>query len=166
MQLLPNIDFSFDFDNIILVYGLSEVRAISNHKKRYQKATNKREQDLREKTRIEAQIALLEKQRDVVSQRIAEDDNDVVSEGLLYYNQEKREAILNEAEKLRYSQETISRIRRKTGDENWNADNVGIEIMLELDAVDKFVGKNAAWWEKSLLSKFGSLLNQEEEDSP
>ena len=84
----------------------------------------------------------------------------------MYYNQEKREAILNEAEKLRYSQETISRIRRKTGDENWNADNVGIEIMLELDAVDKFVGKNAAWWEKSLLSKFGSLLNQEVEDSP
>lgn len=117
-------------------------------------------------TKIEAQIALLEKQRDAVSQKIAQDDNDVISEGLLYYNQRKRETILTEAEKLCYSKDKITAIRRETEDENWNPDNVGIEIMLELNAVEKYVDKNASWWEKSLFSKFGSLLNQEEEDCP
>ncbi len=141
-----------------------EVRAISNYKKRYQKAMKKREQDLFEKATIEAQIALLEKQRYAVSQKIVQDDKNVVSAGLLYYNQKKRETIICEAEKLHYSKDKISAIRRETEDENWNPDNVGIEIMLELNVAEKYVDNNVPRWEKSLFTKFGSLFSQEEED--
>lgn len=143
-----------------------EVRAISNYNKQYKKAKKDRALHLQEKTEIEAQIAQLERQKEAVNEKINQDEKSVISAGLLYYNQEKRETILNDAEKLRYSKEKITRIRREADDENWNADTVGLEMMQELDAMEQYVGKNAPWWEKSPLSKFGSLLNQEGEASP
>ena len=143
-----------------------EVRAISNYKKQYKKAKEDRALHLQEKTEIEAQIAQLTRQKDALNVKLNEDENSIISAGLLYYNQEKRETILNDAEKLRYSKEKITRIRRDTDDENWNADTIGLEMMQELDAMEQYVGKNAPWWEKSPLFKLGALLNQEEEDSP
>lgn len=142
-----------------------EVRAISNYKKQYQKAKNDRALHLQEKTELEAQIAQLEKKKESVDEILNQDEKTIISKGLLYYDQEKRETILNDAEKLCYSKERITRIRRDADDENWNTDTVGLEMMQEFDAMEQYVGNNTSWWEKSPLSKFGSWLNQKGKDS-
>ena len=69
--------------------------------------------------------------------------------------------MLGEAEKLCYSKVTISRLKRFFVDD-WNEDSVTIDDIREMQAIEKYVRKNTPAWKKSVFSRIGDFVNDEE----
>lgn len=84
-----------------------------------------------------------------------------VTQGLLYYNNEKRFLLLQEAENLCYSKVAISRLRNFTVD-NWNKDSVTIEDIREMQTIEEFVRDHTPAWKKSPFSQLGEFINKSE----
>ena len=85
--------------------------------------------------------------------------NTFVTKGLLYYNNKKRESLLESAESLCYSKNAIERLKSFTC-ENWNSDNVTIDDIKQLQSIEAYVQQNSPRWERSLLFKLGKFINQ------
>ena len=85
-------------------------------------------------------------------------ESDYFKKGLLYYSDEKRSSLLDQAERLCYSRLAIARLKMFT-DENWNPDNVSIEDIREFAAIENYVKKNTPAWKKSVFSQIGSFIN-------
>ena len=81
------------------------------------------------------------------------------TKGLLYYDTEKRVALLTSAEKLCYSPNKINHLKTLDS-EKWNPDNVNIEDILDLQAIENFVEENIPRWKKSLFTKIGEFLDE------
>ena len=86
--------------------------------------------------------------------------NTYITKGLLYYDNKKRASLLESAETLCYSKDSISHLRSFTC-ENWNSDNVTIEDIREFQSIESYVHQNLPLWEKSVIAKFGKFVNQE-----
>lgn len=137
---------------------------ISYYKRQYQKDKKIRTQDLQNKLHIESEIDRLTNDLKKINQKLSEDDDNVISSGLQYYTQERRNEIVNKAERLHYSKSELEKVRRYISDDNWNTDAVGIDTILSLESMEQYIGKYGQWWESSLLTKLGQILNQECEE--
>ena len=83
------------------------------------------------------------------------------TKGLLYFNNEKRYHLLEEAEKLCYSKTSISHLRSFTVD-NWNKDSVTLDDIREMHTIEKYVDNNTPAWKKSIFSQIGKFINKTE----
>ena len=88
-------------------------------------------------------------------------EQEYFTKGLLYYSNEKRISLLNEAEELCYSKVTISRLKNFTED-NWNKDNVTLEDIHEFQTIEEYVRKNTPAWKNNLFSHIGDFINNAE----
>lgn len=118
------------------------VSHISAHKRKFLEANKTLTRDQLEKMAVEKQIEDLIKRRDELEIKIEKDTKNVVIKGMIYYDSEKREHLLREAEHLSYSQLKIEKIRQ-FNDATWNADNVDFDVITELQAIETHVGENS-----------------------
>lgn len=81
------------------------------------------------------------------------------TKGLLYYDTEKRTDLLNSAEKLCYSQNKIDYLKTLDSDK-WNSDNVKVEDIIDLQAIEDFVEENIPKWKKNFFTKIGEFLDE------
>ena len=88
-------------------------------------------------------------------------EQEFVTQGLLYYNNEKRLFLLQEAEKLCYSKTAISRLRNFTVD-SWNKDSVTLEDIREIQTIEEFVQEHTPTWKKSPFARLGEFINKAE----
>ena len=126
---------------------------ISIYKKQLQKASRALARDQSQLLDIESQIQELQKKKSEITRQIEEDISNVVTKGMLYFDSEKRTQLLDDAAQLSYSQMKIEKIRCMD-DSNWNADNVSLETITELQAMEEYVGENSP----GLLSEFGKFM--------
>lgn len=126
---------------------------ISIYKKQLQKASRALARDQSQLLDIESQIQELQKKKSEITRQIDEDISNVVTKGMLYFDSEKRTQLLDDAAQLSYSQMKIEKIRCMD-DRNWNADNVSLETITELQAMEEYVGENSP----GLLSEFGKFM--------
>ncbi len=69
--------------------------------------------------------------------------------------------MLNNAEKLCYSKVSIDKL--KDFDSNkWNRDNVTIDDIKDLEAIEEYINDNTSSLEKNLFSDIGEFFNQTE----
>ena len=90
---------------------------------------------------LERQIQQLMEEKAILSQQIEADITNVVTKGMLHFNEEKRGPLLDKAAQLSYSQLKIEKINRLN--DCWNADYVDFEIITELQAIEQYVGENS-----------------------
>lgn len=126
---------------------------ISIYKKQLQKASRALARDQSQLLDIESQIQELQKKKSEITRQIDEDISNVVTKGMRYFDSEKRTQLLDDAAQLSYSQMKIEKIRCMD-DSNWNADNVSLETITELQAMEEYVGENSP----GLLSEFGKFM--------
>lgn len=81
------------------------------------------------------------------------------TKGLLYYDIDKRTALLNSAEQLCYSQNKIDHLKTLDSDK-WNSDNVKVEDIIDLQAIEDFVEENNPRWKKNFFTKIGEFLDE------
>lgn len=79
--------------------------------------------------------------------------------GLMYYDTERRTRLLESAEKLCYPAKKIDYLKA-LDNEKWNADDIKIEDIIDLLAVEDFVEKKTPKWEKSVFYKIGTFLDK------
>ena len=84
---------------------------------------------------------------------IERDSQNVVTKGMLYYNSQKRDELFRKASQLSYSQLKIDKLR-SLDDAHWNADNVTLETIHELEALEAYIGDNSP----GFLSSVGSFI--------
>lgn len=104
---------------------------------------------------------LRKKQFEEAHKKTTNCEEEYFTKGLLYYSNEKRCSLLEEAEKLCYSQVAIARLRRFT-EENWNFDSVTVDDIRELAAIEDYVHENTPAWKKNIFSRIGSFINTAE----
>lgn len=112
-------------------------------------------------TRAEKSELLTKKKFDDAHSVTINCENDYVTKGLLYYDTEKRIFLLQEAEKLCYSQTSISRLRRFTVD-NWNKDSVTLDDIREIRTIEEFVREHTPIWKKNPFWRLGEFINKAE----
>ena len=127
--------------------------SISTYKKQLKQASKALAYDQAQLLNIEGQIQELQKKKSDITRQIDEDTSNVVTKGMLYFDSEKRAQLLDKAAQLSYSSMKIEKIRCIDGS-NWNADNVNLETITELQAMEKYVGENAPGY----LSDFGKFI--------
>ena len=136
------------------------MNVISSYKTQLNKANKRLISDEKEKLRLQEEIALLQKQVECCGKKIAEDKQNIVLKGMQYFSKKKRDEILNEAEELSCSRETIARLR--SYDDNWNEDCVDCNVISAFETLEKTVNDNKPDWEKSFFTKLGRAINQNE----
>lgn len=128
------------------------VSLISNYRKQLNKANEALARDQQQMVDLECQIQRLMEKKACLSQQIEADITNVVTKGMLHFDEEKRRHLLNEAAQLSYSQLRIEKINRLN--DCWNADHVNFETITELQAIERYVGKNSP----GLLSQLGKFM--------
>lgn len=136
------------------------MNVISSYKRQLNKANKRLLNDEKEKLRLQEEIALLQKQVACCDKKIAEDKQNKVLKGMQYFSKKKRNEILNEAEGLSCSRETIARLR--SYDDSWNEDCIDCNIISDFETLEKTVNDNKPDWEKSFFTKLGRVINQNE----
>lgn len=126
---------------------------ISTYKKQLRQASKALAHDQSQLRDIEGQIRELQKKKGEITRQIDEDTSNVVTKGMLYFDSEKRAQLLDQAGQLCYSQMNIDKIRYMD-DSDWNADNVDLETITELQAMEKYVRENSP----GFLSEFGKFV--------
>ena len=126
---------------------------ISTYKKQLKKASAALAQNQQRSLDKEIKIRELQEQKIEIDKQIDADISNVVTKGMLYFDSERREQLLNDAEELSYSQLKIEKIRCMSAS-NWNADNVDLETITELQAMEKYVEDNSP----GFLSKLGKFV--------
>ena len=117
------------------------VSLISNYWKQLNKASEALARDQQQMVDLERQIQQLMEEKAILSQQIEADITNVVTKGMLHFNEEKRGPLLDKAAQLSYSQLKIEKINRLN--DCWNADYVDFEIITELQAIEQYVGENS-----------------------
>ena len=117
------------------------VSLISNYRKQLNKANEALARDQQQMVDLECQIQQLMEEKAILSQQIEADITNVVTKGMLHFNEEKRGPLLDKAAQLSYSQLKIEKINRLN--DCWNADYVDFEIITELQAIEQYVGENS-----------------------
>ncbi len=117
------------------------VSLISNYRKQLNKANEALARDQQQMVDLERQIQQLMEEKAILSQQIEADITNVVTKGMLHFNEEKRGPLLDKAAQLSYSQLKIEKINRLN--DCWNADYVDFEIITELQAIEQYVGENS-----------------------
>ena len=117
------------------------VSLISNYWKQLNKANEALARDQQQMVDLERQIQQLMEEKAILSQQIEADITNVVTKGMLHFNEEKRGPLLDKAAQLSYSQLKIEKINRLN--DCWNADYVDFEIITELQAIEQYVGENS-----------------------
>ena len=106
--------------------------------------------------KAEASAFSIKKQFEAAESYVVDCKGEYFTEGLLYYNTNKRKELLKSAESLCYSKEKIEHLRSLDG-ENWNADNVKLEDIKDWEDLEKFVKDKSPWWKDNILTKIGDL---------
>ena len=117
------------------------VSLISNYRKQLNKANEALALYQQQMVDLERQIQQLMEEKAILSQQIEADITNVVTKGMLHFNEEKRGPLLDKAAQLSYSQLKIEKINRLN--DCWNADYVDFEIITELQAIEQYVGENS-----------------------
>ena len=136
------------------------MNVISSYKTQLNKASKRLVNNEKKKLKLQQEMALLQEQMDCCDKNIAEDKRNKVLKGMQYFSKTKREELLNEAEELSCSRETIARLR--SYDDNWNEDCIDCNIISDFMALEKTVNDNKPDWEKSFFTKLGKAINQNE----
>lgn len=126
---------------------------IPSYKKQFNQASEDLARDQQELLDLDEQIQALQKKKSDLTSQIEADKNNVVTKGMLYFDSEKRKHMLDKAEQLSYSRLKIEKIR-SIDDQSWNSDNVDFETITELQAIERYVGKNSS----GVLSQLGKLV--------
>ena len=127
--------------------------SISTYKKQLQIADRRLTSDQENLFNIEREIEELQKKRETFYDQIERDSQNVVTKGMLYYNSQKRDELFRKASQLSYSQLKIDKLR-SLDDAHWNADNVTLETIHELEALEAYIGDNSP----GFLSSVGSFI--------
>lgn len=129
---------------------------MSNIKHKFSNATNKYDKSLKE------QHELLKKLQQATTD-VDNNKNIYVSEGLLYFTEERRTKLINKAESLCYSKEILNKLKY-IKDEDWNSDSVDENIIRDLQAIEKFVNDHTPFIDKTFLNTIGRAVLQMNED--
>ena len=132
---------------------------INTSKKQFDAANKQLTNDLRSLSNVNQEIQALLEKKATINAQCEQDTHNRIVKGMLYYDASKRKALLDKAEALKYSRQTLDRLR-SYNDDMWNEDNVNNDIISDFEAVEKYVDDNAPAWEKSFLAKLGNLSNR------
>ena len=106
---------------------------------------------------VEEQIRNLEEEKKKIQRSKEESNRKLTIDGLQYYTQEKRDTLLEKAEKLCYSKTSIDSFRSIRNDD-WNMDNIVSSQIEELMAIEDYVKKDTPFWQKSIVAKIGGTI--------
>ena len=134
------------------------MRAISSRKRQYQAANKQLTADQVRLVKVEAEMAALQKEKERIEQQIEKDRQNKVTKGMLYYTENQRTILLDKADGLQYSKQTIQRLRA-IDEAHWNADFVNCDTIDDFAAVEKYVNDNEPTWERSPFARLGKLIN-------
>ena len=137
------------------------MNAISSYKKELKDANNHLTNDEKGLLKVKEEIAALQETAKEYKKRIEADRQNKVEKGLLYFSEKRRSALLDRAENLSYSRETLSRLRSFDKD-HWNPDCVDCDTIADFEGIEKYVNDNTPAWERSAVNKIGKLFNRNE----
>ena len=140
-----------------------EVSAIPSYEKQFKDASRRLADDEAQLLTVTQEIAALQKKKEQIEKNIDEDRKNKCNKGMLYYCENKRAAILDQAENLPYSKQTINRLR-SIDNENWNSDHIDLNTIADFEAVEKYVNDNTPAWEQSPIAKLGKWFNQNRQE--
>lgn len=133
--------------------------AISSYKKQLKTANKHLANTQKDLLKVNEEIASLQKAAKTLQTQTEETRKNKVEKGLLYFNENKRAALLDRAESMPYSPSIISRLR-SIDNAHWNADYVDCNTIAEFEAVEKYINDSMPAWERSPVTKIGKAFNR------
>lgn len=137
------------------------VNAISSYKRKYRNANKNLTNDEKELLKVKEEIATLQETEKQIQKKIEEDRQNKLNTGLLYFSDKKRSKLLDKAEDLPISKDTISRLRFFDKD-HWNPDHVDLNTIADFESIENYVKDNTPAWEQSPVSRIGKFFNRNE----